>query len=151
MPATIHSHQPDIRQIGDVIQRDLDGSLPGVHFGVRVASTNGITDVVHLTLGSTPLRCTEIEFGAGKRIAVSGLYARMIRQNQVDRELIAKRALSAIGSEDWRYSVLNQDCDAFVQWCVTGKKDLGIQARIYKSTWSFLKVALEFRNAMHRK
>ncbi len=139
--------------LGDIIQRDLDGSLPGIHLGVRVASPDGIADVVHLTLplGASPVRCTELEFAAGKRISVSGYYARMIRRNHVKRELIASRALSAVGLKDWRYSILDQDCDAFVQWCVTGKKDLGVQARIYKTTWKLLTVAIEVRNAMHRK
>lgn len=141
-----HNHNAQLlpRRIGAVLYRELDAvrlfrlklPLPGHHVGIPVALTNGIADLVHLTwpLGSSPVRCTELEFSAGKPTAVSARYDKMMRDSNVDPETVAKRALSAIGSKDWRYSPdfwKGQDCEAFVIWCITGERRIGVQAQIY--------------------
>lgn len=137
---------------GDVVCRELDGGLPGCHFGVRVGVCDGIVHVVHLTLpiGSSPVRCTEQEFGTGKQVRLASRnYLKLIGGMPANRSLVAERALGAIGSKEWRYSILKDDCDAFVRWCVTGEKRLGVQSEIYRAGWRLLSGMLEIRNAWH--
>lgn len=105
------------------------------HFGVQVSNNQVIHFVgsSYLTRKNSKIEITSLEgFSRNGEVTVVNSY-----QKKFSNDEIVKRAYSKLETDFGVYSVVENNCEHFATWCVTGKKKSNQSYLIEKSKYFF--------------
>lgn len=105
---------------GTILVRETSFAPFLFHYGVGISTE----EVIHKMVGVGVVSTSFEAFAEGLDVTRSDFYSR----RNSDPQVTIERARSAVGKRDYRF--IDNNCEAFVFWCLTGEHSRGVQGEV---------------------